>query len=117
MGLETDWNSCILLSDDTESDGTGYLEVHDIKAKLPRGTAEIRKHLAEVDDIPLLVSLFADCSAAAVREMINIFQDYGETVCAFGSILNPVNMVTFAEVIFPPKHRSGRIINWGGGGK
>jgi hypothetical protein len=96
LGLETDWNSCILLSDADYNDGPGYQEDHDIKAKLPRGIDEVKQHLAEVDDIPLHVSLFADCSTKSVKDMIHIFESYGETVCVLGSILNPVNATLFS---------------------
>ncbi|KAJ3332362.1 hypothetical protein HDU76_000463 [Blyttiomyces sp. JEL0837] len=77
LGLEIDWNSCILLS---SSDGTGndYLELHDLKARLPRGVENIRSHIENVDDVPLHVSLFAECSPMSTREMVRIFQEYGE---------------------------------------
>jgi hypothetical protein len=100
LGLETDWNSCILLSSpgDGNSFGDGYLESHDIKARLPRGIGNIRDHLQDVDDIPLHVSLFADCTPEATREMIKIFQEYGEVVCCIGSALNASNTHAFAVV-------------------
>ncbi|CAG8582984.1 9449_t:CDS:2, partial [Acaulospora colombiana] len=97
LGLEISWNSCILLSSpDDESDG--YLESHDIKARLPHGTGEIRDHLRDVDDIPLHVSLFAECTPANTQEMIKIFQEYGEVVCCIGSALNSFNTPCFAVV-------------------
>ncbi|KAJ3342440.1 hypothetical protein HDU93_002198 [Gonapodya sp. JEL0774] len=95
LGLETDWNTCILLSDDSEG---GYRELHDIKARLPRGIVNIRHHLQEVDDIPLHVSLFAECSPESTEEMIRIFQEYGEVVCCIGSALNSSNTAAFATV-------------------
>lgn len=93
LGLETDWNSCILLSEaghvhhsrPAESHISGYSALSDIKAKLPRGVAAIRPHLEHVDDIPLHVSLFAECSTAASAEMIRIYQEYGEVVGVVGS--------------------------------
>lgn len=98
LGLETDWNCCILLSDDNENTGTGYVEMHDIKAKLPRGIAEIKRHLEQVDDIPLHVSLFADCSPKSTREMVEVFQSYNETVCCLGSTLDLHNCQIFSKV-------------------
>jgi len=100
LGLETDWNSCILLSSasDPYGAGTGYLESYDIKAQLPRGIENIRPHLESVDDIPLHVSLFAECGDEAATEMIKIFQDYGEVVCCVGSSLNINNIAAFAKV-------------------
>lgn len=100
LGLETDWNSCILLSSASDPFGgsTGYLESYDIKAQLPRGIENIRPHLENVDDIPLHVSLFAECGPEAATEMIKIFQDYGEVVCCIGSSLNTDNIAAFAKV-------------------
>ncbi|KAI8970790.1 hypothetical protein BDB01DRAFT_731425 [Pilobolus umbonatus] len=99
LGLETDWNSCILLSNpDDEHCGNGYLQKHDIKAQLPRGIDEIRPHLEDVDDIPLHVSLFAECTPRAMKEMIRIFQENGEVVCSIGNALNTKNTDSFALV-------------------
>ncbi|KAI9143013.1 hypothetical protein BKA69DRAFT_1173903 [Paraphysoderma sedebokerense] len=99
LGLETDWNSCILLSspDDLHSSKIGYVEPHDIKARLPRGVENIRSHLQTVDDIPLHVSLFAESSAEATLEMIKIFQEYGEVVCCIGSSLHDINTALYAQ--------------------
>lgn len=99
LGLETDWNSCILLSNaDDDNCGTGYLQTHDIKAQLPRGIDQIRPHLEDVDDIPLHVSLFAECTPHATTEMIRIFQENGEVVCCIGNALNAKNTTSFALV-------------------
>lgn len=97
LGLEIGWNSCVLLSS-SNGEGNGYLETHDIKARLPRGIENIRSHIEDVDDIPLHVNLFAECSPAGTREMIKIFQEYGEVVCCVGSALNTANPLTFAMV-------------------
>ncbi|KAF9330506.1 hypothetical protein BG006_006536 [Podila minutissima] len=99
LGLETDWNSCILLSSASDPIGasSGYLESYDIKAQLPRGIENIRPHLETTDDIPLHVSLFAECVNEASVEMIKIFQDYGEVVCCIGSSLNIENVAAFSK--------------------
>lgn len=94
LGLETDWNSCILLSNETTTQG--YMELHDIKAKLPRGIENIRDHIKDVDDIPLHVSLFAECIPSAVADMIKILQENGEVVCCLGSSLNCSNTSLFS---------------------
>ncbi|KAI9484564.1 hypothetical protein BDB00DRAFT_854740 [Zychaea mexicana] len=109
LGLETDWNSCILLSSpDDENCGNGYLQSHDIKAQLPRGIDQIRHHLEDVDDIPLHVSLFAECTPRAIKEMIRIFQEYGEVVCCIGNALNAKNTESFAladmSIAMEPMH-------------
>ncbi|KAI8588602.1 hypothetical protein BDZ88DRAFT_476427 [Geranomyces variabilis] len=95
LGLEIDWNSCILLSS-ANGDTPGYLEEHDMKARLPRGVDKIRDHLRDVDDVPLHVSLFAECEPASIIEMVRIFQEQGEVVCCIGSSLNEMNVECFS---------------------
>lgn len=65
------------------------------RAKLPKGIENIRPHLENVDNVPLLVSLFTDCSPDATKEMIEIMQEYGEVVCVIGSSANIHNMPIF----------------------
>lgn len=68
-----------------------------LQAKLPRGIDKIRPHLELVDNVPLLVSLFTDCTASTTREMIAIMQDYGEVVCVMGSSANADNIGLFLK--------------------
>ncbi|KAI8899738.1 hypothetical protein BC833DRAFT_584440 [Globomyces pollinis-pini] len=96
LGLEIDWNSCIILS--PPDGGPGYLALHDMNAQLPRGVHTIRDHIANVDDVPLHVSLFAECRPDSIGEMVKIFQEHGEVVCCFGSALNNRNVAIFANV-------------------
>ncbi|XP_035226390.1 transmembrane protein 94-like isoform X2 [Stegodyphus dumicola] len=67
------------------------------RAKLPKGTENIRPHIENVDNVPLQVSLFTDCTADATREMICIMQEYGEVVCCLGSSANTENMSIFLQ--------------------
>jgi len=67
------------------------------RAKLPKGIENIRPHLEEVDNVPLLVSLFTDCTPETTCEMISIMQDYGEVVCVLGSAANMFNIPIFLE--------------------
>ncbi|XP_052740151.1 transmembrane protein 94 [Bicyclus anynana] len=67
------------------------------RAKLPRGIENIRPHIEQVDNVPLLVSLFTDCTANSVHQMIQIMQDYGEVVCVMGSAANCQNMEIFMQ--------------------
>ena len=48
------------------------------RAQLPRGIENIRPHLEAMDNVPLLVSLFTDCTPEATTEMLKIMQEYGE---------------------------------------
>jgi hypothetical protein len=42
----------------------------DVKAKLPHGVDDVRKHLEEVDNVPLLVSLFTDVTKETTKQMV-----------------------------------------------
>lgn len=67
------------------------------RAKLPRGIENIQPHLENVDNVPLLVSLFTDCSAEATREMLDIMQTYGEIVVCLGSSSSNANAEIFLQ--------------------
>ena len=97
LGLETDWNSCILLSEhpNPASQSTGYSALSDIKARLPRGIQAIRPHLESVDDIPLHVSIFAECDSSNSSEMMRIYQEWGEIVSVIGSVRSIRNSECF----------------------
>jgi len=63
----------------------------------PHGIAAIRKHLFEVDNVPLLVSLFTDATPETVTEMVQIFRGFGETVLTIGSAFRCSNYEVFQE--------------------
>ncbi|XP_040573860.1 transmembrane protein 94 [Lepeophtheirus salmonis] len=67
------------------------------RAKLPQGIENIRPHLKNMDDVPLLVSLFTDCTPATTTEMLVIMQEYGEVVCVLGSSSNHTNASIFLQ--------------------
>ncbi|XP_057369494.1 transmembrane protein 94-like isoform X2 [Daphnia carinata] len=67
------------------------------RAKLPRGIEEIRPHIENVDNVPLLVSLFTESTPTATREMIKIMQEYGEVVCIVGSSASAYNCALFMQ--------------------
>ncbi|XP_043232091.1 transmembrane protein 94-like [Amphibalanus amphitrite] len=67
------------------------------RAKLPKGIAQIRPHLEHVDNVPLQVSLFTDCTPATTRAMLQIMQEYGEVVCVLGSSGSPQNAGVFLQ--------------------
>lgn len=50
------------------------------RAKLPKGIENMRAHIENVDNVPLLVSLFTDCTPAASREMLRIMQEYEQVM-------------------------------------
>lgn len=67
------------------------------RAKLPRGIENIRPHLEQVDNVPLQVSLFTDCSAEATQQMLEIMQSYGEIVVCLGSSASNANADIFLQ--------------------
>ena len=96
MGIDVAWNCAISL----RPLGSGEIDPHrmvstygdwDTNAKLPHGIANVRTHLEEVDNVPLLVSLFTDVTKGTTREMVEIFQVYHDTVIAVGLAHDPRN--------------------------
>lgn len=67
------------------------------RAKLPKGIDNIRPHLENVDNVPLLVSLFTDCNPETTKEMIKIMQEEEEVVCVLGSMANESNIPIFLQ--------------------
>lgn len=65
------------------------------RAQLPCGIEKIRPHLEQMDNVPLLVSLFTDCTPSTTKEMVGIMQDYGEVVVMTGSSANYRNIRVF----------------------
>ncbi|RLN55983.1 hypothetical protein BBP00_00008227 [Phytophthora kernoviae] len=102
MGIETDWNCAISLRP-LESDGpdphrmTSNYSDWDVKARLPHGVEAIKRHLAEVDNVPLLVSLYTDSTPETISEMISIFQENHEVVMGVGSSLKESNAPLFSK--------------------
>ena len=67
----------------------------DVNAKLPHGVEDVKRHLEEVDNVPLLVSLYTDVSKQTTAEMVDVFQDYNDTVLAVGLSHLPGNQMVF----------------------
>jgi hypothetical protein len=59
----------------------------DDKAKLPHGLREVRRHLEEVDNVPLLVNLFTECTPENIAGMTRIMQRFGEAPVVMSSAL------------------------------
>lgn len=58
---------------------------------MPHGVESIKRHLREVDNVPLLVSLYTDSTADTIEQMVSVFQDYGEVVLSIGSSYRECN--------------------------
>ncbi|KDO20097.1 hypothetical protein SPRG_14636 [Saprolegnia parasitica CBS 223.65] len=100
MGIETDWNCAISLRDSEGPDPhrmTSNYSDWDVKARLPHGTAAIRRHLETVDNVPLLVSLYTDSTPETIEEMIGIFQENHEVVLGVGTSLRESNVSLFSK--------------------
>mmetsp|Transcript_31329 Transcript_31329/g.65513 ORF Transcript_31329/g.65513 Transcript_31329/m.65513 type:complete len:1636 (-) Transcript_31329:697-5604(-) len=102
MGIDTAWNCAISLrplesgTDDTFRMTSNYAD-WDVNAKLPHGVEDVKRHLEEVDNVPLLVSLFTDVTKETTAEMVNIFQDYHDTVLSVGLSHLPRNQEIFSR--------------------
>ncbi|XP_075252166.1 transmembrane protein 94-like isoform X9 [Convolutriloba macropyga] len=81
------------------TEGVMFDDLYDLsnRAKLPRGVENIRPHLEHVDNVPLLVPLFTDCTPEATKEMMTIMQENSEVVCVYGSSLNVTNIDIFLQ--------------------
>ena len=62
---------------------------------MPHGVNAIKKHLQEVDNVPLLVSLYTDATPDTINQMVHVFQDYGEVVLSVGSSYRELNQQIF----------------------
>lgn len=65
--------------------------------QLPHGISEIRKHLVDVDNVPLLVSLFTDSTEESTKKMIDIFKENIDTVLVLGCSHRAKNMQIFGS--------------------
>lgn len=76
MGIDVAWNCAISLrplesgEEDPYRMPSNYAD-WDVNAKLPHGLEDVRKHLKEVDNVPLLVSLFTDATKETAKGMVS----------------------------------------------
>lgn len=89
MGIDVAWNCAISLRplDHGEEDPHRMVSTYadwDVNAKLPHGIESVKRHLDEVDNVPLLVSLFTDVTKETTMQMIETFQEYNDTVITVG---------------------------------
>lgn len=80
----------------TDSDVPSFLEDCN-RAKLPRGIHQVRPHLKNIDNVPLLVPLFTDCTPDTMCEMMKIMQENREVTCCLGSSANFRNSRLFIQ--------------------
>ncbi|XP_064423623.1 transmembrane protein 94 isoform X2 [Latimeria chalumnae] len=94
--MEEEGHSDLISFQPTDSDVPSFLEDSN-RAKLPRGICQVRPHLQNIDNVPLLVPLFTDCTPETMCEMIKIMQEYGEVTCCLGSSANFRNNCLFLQ--------------------
>ena len=105
MGIDVAWNCAISLRplDQGEEDPHRMVSNYadwDVNAKLPHGIESVRRHLQDVDNVPLLVSLFTDVTKTTTKEMVRrvdilcTVQKYviGE------SFVSPCTLLLFIEI-------------------
>eukprot|EP00606_Chrysophyceae_sp_TOSAG23-5_P000727 GSChrysophyteH2.ASY1.ANO1.537.1 assembled CDS len=100
IGITFDWNCAISLRElaSDEADPHRYISNYadwDQHARLPHGVPAIKKHLREVDNVPLLVSLYTDSTPQASQQMVEVFRSYGEVVLTVGSAYRASNSGIF----------------------
>ncbi|KAG7347008.1 hypothetical protein IV203_006077 [Nitzschia inconspicua] len=101
MGIDVAWNCAISLRplDQGEEDPHRMVSNYadwDVNAKLPHGIESVKQHLKDVDNVPLLVSLFTDVTKETTKDMIEIFQEYNDTVVVVGLSHLPKNSTIFS---------------------
>jgi hypothetical protein len=90
MGMEMSWNCAIslrALNNGEEADKhrmTSSYADWDVNAKLPHGVKDVKRHIEDIDNVPLLVSLFTDVTKTSTSEMVEIFQEHNDTVLTLG---------------------------------
>ena len=90
MGMEMSWNCAIslrALNIGEEADQhrmTSSYADWDVNAKLPHGVEDVKKHIQDIDNVPLLVGLFTDVTKTSTSEMVQVFQEYNDTVLTVG---------------------------------
>jgi hypothetical protein len=75
MGIDVAWNCAISLRTLVQGEEDKHRMISnyadwDVNAKLPHGIESVRKHLKDVDNVPLLVSLFTDATKDTTTEMV-----------------------------------------------
>jgi hypothetical protein len=77
MGIDVAWNCAISLrpldagEDDLYRMTSNYAD-WDVNARLPHGVEDVKRHLDEVDNVPLLVSLYTDVTKETTAEMVSL---------------------------------------------
>lgn len=85
MGINTDWNCYITLKERSEHYNNKHLDNWYENAKLPFGIKEIKKHIENVDQVPLKVHCFIRSNPERINDMLDIMEDNLLTRCVIGS--------------------------------
>eukprot|EP00917_Polyrhabdina_sp_WS-2016_P008876 GHVP01019791.1.p1 GENE.GHVP01019791.1~~GHVP01019791.1.p1 ORF type:complete len:1363 (+),score=198.85 GHVP01019791.1:41-4129(+) len=93
LGLETSWNCVISLAPEAQP----APQNRDGRVVLPSGVDNVAMHIEEVDNVPLLVSLFSNGDSNSIAKMIEIYQNKEEVVTVVGSSLRSSNFDLFDQ--------------------
>lgn len=95
LGIDSDWNAWISLAEMHEGEENMVnMDGHEV---LPQGIEGIKKHLNDIDKIPLQVPLFCFSTAETTRKMFEIYQENWDVVVCVGNILNSENLHIFQQ--------------------
>ncbi|KAH8864947.1 Transmembrane protein 94 [Schistosoma japonicum] len=101
MSISSTSDSSTSLSVNEQSDNSEEIKISQLltenKSRLPCGIDNIRPHLENIDNVPLQVSLFTDCTPKAINQMVQIMKEYGDTVCLIGSCYSLTNYALFQQ--------------------
>ena len=97
LGLDTDWNSCISLTNSPLISSKIRKVNEGGQCVLPVGIEEVKQHLKTVDDVPLQLSLFCQCYPNVIYDMTKCYQQYAEIFVSAGSGLSMSNLSIYYE--------------------
>ena len=76
MGINFAWSCAISLRPLEEGTDDSFRMIGyadwDVNARLPHGVDDVRRHLEEVDNVPLLVSLYTDVTKKTAADMVSL---------------------------------------------
>lgn len=101
LGIPFDWNCAISLRNlDSGNDPHRHISSYadwDVLARMPHGVEAIKEHIANVDNVPLLVSLFTDATPVSIEEMVGVFRTNGEVVLSIGAGYRACNQQIYSS--------------------
>ncbi|KII74610.1 hypothetical protein RF11_00688 [Thelohanellus kitauei] len=87
LGLNRGFNASLSLKKNEKgSSETGAQICQDkYMTQLPSGIEDIKKHIKEVDIVPIRVPLYVNATYSSITEMLNILKEYNDHICLVSS--------------------------------